>query len=62
MSKTLGVRPSVLFNLEDEYTSYCFDEVCVYIQLRLENGEEIIDKKHFKTFSEMYKTYNLNNV
>lgn len=41
-AKTFGQRPSQLINLEDEYTSYCFDEVSAYFWAMLKN--ESIDQ------------------
>ena len=42
MAETYRVRPSVLLNIPDEYTSYCFDEACAYILGRLRNKEKPI--------------------
>ena len=40
MSKLYDVRPSVLLDIPDAYTSYCFDEACAYITSRIKDGEE----------------------
>lgn len=65
MSKRFKVRPSEILEIEDVYTAYCFDEACVYILSKVENGEKPnfkkFDKdgkvkvKNYKTASDMYK-------
>jgi hypothetical protein len=32
--------PSEVLRIKDEYTSFCFDEACMYIIEKLENKEE----------------------
>lgn len=54
MSKRYNLRPSLLLNIEDEYTAFCFDEACAYVMARLDKGDEIIREKHYSTLSEMY--------
>lgn len=62
MSKHYDARPSELLGIEDAYTSYCFDEACIYIQTKLENKETPVFKKeqkisgdkHYKCVSEFY--------
>ena len=44
-------------SLEDEYTSYCFDEACAYIIAKMENGDEPQFTKKYKSFTDMYKKY-----
>lgn len=39
MAKRFNQLPSKILNIEDEYTAYCFDEVCVYILTKIENGQ-----------------------
>jgi hypothetical protein len=55
MSKTYNKLPSEILNIEDEYTSYCFDEACLFIRMNLEQGKEIKFKKEYKSFSDIYK-------
>lgn len=48
--------------LEDEYTSYCFNEACAYMMYRIENGEkpyfkENKGKQHYSRPSDLYKKY-----
>lgn len=52
-----NVLPSTLLNLKDEYTSYCFNEACSYIMLKLKNGDEPQFKKQYSSFTELYKHY-----
>lgn len=50
----------------DEYTAFCFDEACTYIQLQMQDDnkpyfrkidEEIkSETKHFKSASDLYKS------
>ena len=70
MSKLYDVRPSVLLDIPDAYTSYCFDEACAYITSRIKDGEEpdfsvkdkgSLEKKHYKSPSEMYKSMGYKN-
>ena len=65
MSKKFKIRPSEILEIEDVYTAYCFDEACVYILSKVENGEKPnfkkfdkdgkIKVKNYKTASDMYK-------
>ncbi len=43
--------------IEDNYTAFCFDECCLYIKQRLEDGEEPVFKNSYKSFRDMYKQY-----
>lgn len=54
MCKNYNCRPSVLMGLADVYTSYCFDEACYFIMMKLENGEEPQFKREYKSFKELY--------
>lgn len=64
MSKLYDVRPSVLLNIPDAYTSYCFDMACAYITSRIKDGEEPdfsvsenttnIEKPHYNSLRDMY--------
>lgn len=53
MAETYRVRPSVLLNINDEYTAFCFDEACAYILGRLRNKE----KPRFAQAQAMGKNY-----
>lgn len=50
-------RPSSLFDIEDPYTAFCFDEACAYISAKIKNGEEPKFKVKYSSFSDMYKNY-----
>lgn len=64
MSNKFGKLPSEVLKIEDEYTAFCFDEVCSHILAKLESGEKPdynFDKKtqqtkktHYSNFSDMY--------
>lgn len=65
MAKLYDVRPSVLLDIPDGYTSYCFDVACAYITSRIKDGEEpdfsisenqSVEKPHYKSLSDMYKS------
>ena len=64
MSKLYDVRPSVLLDIADGYTRYCFDEVCAYITSRIKQGEEPdfsisktnIEKPHYNSLKDMYES------
>lgn len=65
MSKTYNSRPSELIGIEDEYTSYCFDEACCYIVNMINDGKEPQfevkeeGKKKSRLPSEIYKQYSV---
>lgn len=70
MSKLYECRPSSLFEEMDEYTAYCFDEACSYIQVMMQNEENEPDFKveedsskqnHFKSARDLYKSMGYNN-
>ena len=70
MSKLYDVRPSVLLDIPDAYTSYCFDEACAYITSRIKDGEEPdfsvvennnIEKSHYNSLSDMYASMGYKN-
>lgn len=69
MSKLYDTRPSILLDIEDAYTSYCFDEACAYITSRIKDGEEPdfsvsknnIEKPHYNSLKEMYASMGYNN-
>lgn len=57
LANTYKVRPSVLFNIEDPYTAYCFDEACAFIIGQLEQGNEPQFTKEYKSFKDIYAQY-----
>lgn len=55
-------RPSTLFGIIDDYTAYCFDEACGFIQSKISNDEEPNfdrkkEPKHYSSFTELYAQY-----
>ena len=57
MSRLYNRTPSELLGIEDEYTGYCLNEACAYIQNRLDAGESPRFKTKYKSFTEMYDSY-----
>lgn len=57
MVKTYNKTPSEVLRVKDEYIGYCLDEVVSDILARINNGEEVVFKKQYTSFSEMYKNY-----
>lgn len=57
MSTAYGEKPSTLLEVEDAYTSYCFDEACLLIRKKLESGETPIFKKQYKSFHDLYRQF-----
>lgn len=49
--------PSELMHISDPYTSYCFDEACGLILSKLDAGEEMVFKTHYKSFTDLYRNY-----
>jgi len=55
--------------IDDEYTAFCFDEACLYIEGKIKDGEkpifkiesEYIEKPHYKTASQMYDALGYKN-
>ena len=39
MARMYQERPSNILGIDDEYTSFCFDEACTYIMSKIDNGE-----------------------
>lgn len=58
MSQKYRVRPSVLLDIQDSYTSYCLDEACAYIMAKLDAGEELVFRTKYTSFTELYNQYN----
>lgn len=42
---------------DDPYTSYCLDEACTFMIRMIEDGNEPVFKKHYKSFADIYKDY-----
>ena len=38
-SRQYNLRPSEIINISDEYTSFCFDEACLYIIQMIEETD-----------------------
>jgi hypothetical protein len=57
MSSLYNRTPSELLFIEDEYTGYCLNEACAYIQARIESGDSPRFKTKYKSFAEMYDSY-----
>lgn len=55
MAKMYNKRPSEFFDLkDDEYTAYCLDETCAYIQLQINDGKEPRFRVKAKSFRDFY--------
>jgi hypothetical protein len=58
MVRIYNKRPSELIGIQDDaYTAYCLDEACALIIFRMDNGEEPVFRKHYTSFSAMYKNF-----
>ena len=58
MMKEYHKTPSELLNIvDDEYTSYCLNEACYYIDKMIENGNEPTFEKRYKSFTDLYNDY-----
>lgn len=57
MSNLYKRTPSELLCIEDEYTGYCLNEACAYIQERINAGENPKFKTQFKSFKDLYAHY-----
>ena len=58
MSQMYQCRPSELLHIsDDEYTAYCLDEAIAYLRARVDSGEEMVFKKEYTSFSDIYKKY-----
>ncbi len=57
MSRRYKKTPSELLAVKDEYTAYCLDEACAFIMGKLDAGEEILFKKHYSSFHDIYAQY-----
>lgn len=43
--------------IDDQYTAYCFDEVCSFIIQKIKSGEDPQFKRQYKSFTDLYKDY-----
>ena len=57
VAQTYKIRPSEVMGIIDPYTAYCLDEACATIILRLKDGEEIVEKTHYSSPSQLFKKY-----
>ena len=57
MARYYNVKPSDLLDEIDPYTAYCFDEACMFIMRKIDDGEEPQFHRHYNSFSELYKEY-----
>lgn len=57
MSKQYHKTPSELLGIEDEYTGYCLNETCAYIQARMDSGESPQFRAKYKSFADLYRHY-----
>lgn len=57
MAKYYNVKPSELIGELDHYTAYCFDEACMFIMHKIDDGEEPQFRRHYGSFAELYKEY-----
>lgn len=53
-----GCRPSQLVGLEEPYESFCLDEACAFIKMKIENDETPKFKIKYKSFRDLYKDFN----
>lgn len=63
MSKMYNCLPSDLLKIEDDYTSFCFNEACAIIMMKIDKGEKPIykteqEEQHYSNFKDLYKQYN----
>lgn len=61
ITKKFSCLPSVVMNIDSEYSAYCFNEACMFLLQALEDGKKLKftgkeQKKHFRSASEMYES------
>ena len=54
MSNLYRCRPSELLHIEEEYAAWCLDEACMFVKLKIDDGEEPVFKKQYTSFSSIY--------
>ena len=58
ISKQWNIRLSLMMEIEDSYTAYCFDEACHYILCQLEDKKEPTFRATHTSFRDVYAGYN----
>lgn len=48
MAKQFNCLPSVILNIDDEYTAYCFNEACANLMMRLKADEKPVYREQKK--------------
>jgi hypothetical protein len=56
------IRPSLLLEIDDVYTAYCFDEACAYFVRQLEDDKEPKFRSKHTSFRELYAGYDSKGV
>ncbi len=54
MSNLYRCRPSDLLHIEEEYAAWCLDEACLFVKMKIDEGEEPVFKKKYTSFSNIY--------
>ena len=54
MSNLYRCRPSDLLHIEEEYAAWCLDEACLFVKMKIDEGEEPVFKKKYTSFSSIY--------
>ena len=54
MSNLYRCRPSDLLQVEEEYAAWCLDEACLFVKMKIDEGEEPVFKKKYTSFSSIY--------
>lgn len=57
MARLYTKKPSELVGELDPYTAFCFDEACMFIMHRIDEGETPQFRKKVSSFTELYKDY-----
>ena len=57
MSSMYHKTPSELLGIIDDYTAYCLNEACAYIQIRIDNDETPVFHKTYRSFKDIYAEY-----
>lgn len=55
MSNAYRCSPSQLLHVEEDYAAWCLDEACFFVKRKIDEGEEPLFKKAYKSFSDVYK-------
>jgi len=60
LAESYQCRPSSLFDIQDPYTAYCFDEACAYIKAKIKAGEQPVfrEQGNYSSLSEFYSKIN----